>query len=84
MKSVIYSKDAHSKMRKLPRDLSVRIRKQVCKYADNPPANQHMIKHVINTDKYRIRVGSWRIFFIETNDTVFVTHVAPRGGAYKS
>lgn len=83
MKDVIYSKDAHVKMRKLPKDVSVRIRKQISKYADNPSANQHMIRHVINTDKYRIRVGTWRVFFIEANDTIFVTEVVPRGSAYK-
>jgi mRNA-degrading endonuclease RelE of RelBE toxin-antitoxin system len=33
--------------------------------------------------KYRLRIGDWRIFFLISDDTIFIDRIEARGGAYK-
>jgi mRNA interferase RelE/StbE len=34
-------------------------------------------------DEYRLRVGDWRILFVESSDTIDVLVIGPRGGVYR-
>jgi len=42
------------------------------------------IKKLVNTDRYRIRVGDYRIFYKVIEDTVKIYAILHRKDAYKS
>lgn len=41
------------------------------------------VKRLTGTDRARLRVGSWRVLFIETKDTIDVLAVGNRSTIYK-
>ena len=72
-------------MRKLPRNLSARIKSKLLAVAENPYARQNNVTKLQDQDGYRLRVGDWRIIYdIQDNELIVVVlRVAPRGKAYK-
>lgn len=71
-------------MRKLPRDMLVRIDRAVLALADNPrPPGAKMLRG--STDLYRIRVGDHRIIYSVEDRivTVCVVRVRHRREAYR-
>ncbi|MDR2734459.1 MAG: type II toxin-antitoxin system RelE/ParE family toxin [Spirochaetota bacterium] len=47
-----------------------------------PPAGD--IKPITGqSGNFRLRIGSYRVFFRHRDDHIFVTHIEPRGQAYK-
>jgi len=51
---------------------------------NNPYQKIKSIKKLINTDKYRIRVGDYRVFYKVIEDTVRIYAILHRKDAYKS
>lgn len=51
-------------------------------YADGEGAHANRVKRLVGTSTLRLRVGDFRVLFIETADDIEVTKVAPRGAAY--
>lgn len=74
-----YSKQAVKAINSMDRDTKQRIKAAVEKI----PAGD--IKPLKGTaDRYRLRVGGWRIVFAyKDSSTVLIDKIAPRGGVYK-
>jgi len=51
-------------------------------YAAGHGAHANRVKQLKGTRTLRLRVGDFRVFFVETADAIEVTKVAPRGAAY--
>ena len=52
--------------------------------SNNPYERTKSIKKLVNSDKYRIRVGNYRIFYKIIKDTVKIYAILHRKDAYKS
>jgi len=86
MSKVIVHRTAVNYLKKLPKDRKERI-KTILKELENNPLDHVNVKHMMGewAGYHRIRVGSLRIIFWydESEDTVYVDHIGPRGDAYK-
>ena len=51
-------------------------------YADGEGAHANRVKQLKGTNTLRLRVGDFRILFVESADEIVVTKVAPRGEVY--
>jgi mRNA interferase RelE/StbE len=51
-------------------------------YAGGLGAHANQVKRLVGTSTLRLRVGDFRVLFIETTDEIEVTKVAPRGEVY--
>jgi mRNA interferase RelE/StbE len=79
MKSVTYLARARKALMK-HKALAKRIMDKVDAYAKNPSAFSR-VKTLKGGGK-RLRVGSFRVIFEETDDEIIVTDIGPRGGIY--
>jgi mRNA interferase RelE/StbE len=41
------------------------------------------VKRLKGREGYRLRVGDWRVLFLMDGETITITRVRPRGGAYR-
>ncbi len=84
MYSVEYSTEALKTLRRLPRNLALRITGKVANLAADPSATNNSVKKLVGRPGYRLRVGDWRVIY-DLNDALrvlAVERVAPRGGIY--
>ena len=83
--TLVLSKQADKVMRKLPRNLSSRIKSKLLIIAQDPYAPHSNATKLKDRLGYRLRVGDWRIIYDIRDDelVVFVLRVAPRGEVYK-
>ncbi|WP_456777158.1 type II toxin-antitoxin system RelE family toxin [Bradyrhizobium sp. USDA 4369] len=51
-------------------------------YAATPEAQANNIKKLRGRSDYRLRVGDFRVVFSETEDTITIHDIGPRGGIY--
>lgn len=58
-----------------------RIIKALDKLAEEPPKGD--IKSLTGKDGYRLRVGSFRVLFDVTEESIVVYDIGPRGQIYK-
>lgn len=58
-----------------------RIIKALDKFAEEPPKGD--IKSLTGKDGYRLRVGSFRVLFDVTEESIVVYDIGPRGQIYK-
>jgi mRNA interferase RelE/StbE len=80
-----FSTDAVKSLRRLPRDLALRIRRKIDDLAVDPRAPNNNVKALTGRPGYRLRVGDWRVIY-DLNDALrilSVERIAPRGGAYQ-
>ncbi|MBE7529683.1 MAG: type II toxin-antitoxin system RelE/ParE family toxin [Ardenticatenaceae bacterium] len=84
MYHLILSKQADKTLRKLPRDLSRRIKEKLIQIAENPYAQHNNVTKLRERPGYRLRVGDWRIIYEVENEKliIFVLKVGPRGEVY--
>lgn len=82
MKTVRYTTVA---LRALKRhgNVAVRIRRTVGEYAANPAAHANNVTQLVGSSASRMRVGDYRVIFVETETTLTVIKVGPRGGVYE-
>lgn len=83
MKRVVYGKDALRVIGRVPSNVAATIRKKVAQYASQPAGLANNVR-ALKGEKgsFRLRVGDWRVVFIEDAKTVVVVRIAPRGRAY--
>jgi mRNA interferase RelE/StbE len=81
MKTVRYTHDA---IRDLKRhgNMAERIMRAVAEFAADPRAHANNVKSLVGTDTLRLRVGTYRAVFIETEAEIIVVKIAPRGDVY--
>lgn len=83
MKRIVFSRDALKSLRRMPADISERIRSKVRQYAAEPESLAANVKALKGKPEYfRLRVGDWRIIFSEDAGVVAVIRIVPRGNVY--
>jgi mRNA interferase RelE/StbE len=81
LKEIIYSVDAIKDLRQHANRRAV-IMAKVDAYAKNPAAHANNIKKLKGRPDYRLRVGDFRVIFTETETTITIHSVGPRGEIY--
>jgi mRNA interferase RelE/StbE len=81
VKTVRYTADA---IRALKRHGNVadRLRRTLREYADDPSARANNVTQLLGSNLRRMRVGSFRIVFEESETELLVTKIGPRGSVY--
>lgn len=51
-------------------------------YAADPAAHGNNVTRLVGSSAKRLRVGSYRVIFEETDTEIIVTRIAPRSSAY--
>ena len=75
--------DVKHKLKQIPNPDKERIKQAVIKLRDEPETLD--IKKLVGRKGYRLRVGKWRLLMDmdNTEQSVYVYKLAPRGEAYK-
>jgi mRNA interferase RelE/StbE len=81
MKAVRYTTEA---LRTLKRhgNMAVRIRRAVEEYAADPAAHVNNVTKLVGSSSSRMRVGDYRVIFVETETELLIVRVGPRGSVY--
>ncbi len=82
-KAVFFEKEARQALKKMPRPTAIRIVEKVEQYAADPRSLAAQVKQLAGDHRKRLRVGSWRVLFVEDAATVVVLDIRPRSSAYK-
>ena len=82
MKALIWTADA-AKDLKRHSNVAARLRKAVADDAADPAAHADNVTRMVGSAASRMRVGQFRTIFVETDDTITVTCVGPRGDVYE-
>jgi len=82
MKSVLYTRTAATALRKHANRAKL-LRTKIRQYADDPPSQDNNVKSLAGVAAKRLRVGDFRVIFIETIDTITILDIGPRGGIYE-
>jgi mRNA interferase RelE/StbE len=80
MRSVAFTIAARRAFKKLPADLQARIMDKLTRYAETSSGD---VKAMQGKDDARLRVGDYRILFIEAETTINVTAVGHRRDVYR-
>jgi mRNA interferase RelE/StbE len=81
VKRVRYSKAANDALERYA-SMAQRIRRAVAAYAVGDGAHANQVKLLKGSPTKRLRVGDFRVVFVETNDEIYVVRLAPRGDVY--
>lgn len=80
MKLVRYTADAAKDLRRHS-NVAGRLRNTMDEYAAGDGAHANQVTPLVGRPEKRLRLGSWRIIFSETE--IVVVKIAPRGRAYE-
>jgi mRNA interferase RelE/StbE len=81
MKSVSYTRTAaRALLRHANR--AAPIRSKINAYAKNPASQANNVKQLSGSAAMRLRVGDFRVLFIETGTALTILDVGPRGDIY--
>ena len=83
MKAVVVEKPARHVLRRMQRPTSTRIIGKIQQYARHPEALAANVKSLAGDHRKRLRVGDWRVLFVEDELSITVLDIRPRGSAYK-
>jgi len=84
MHKITFSKQADKALRKMPRNLALKIAKKIKLLALDPNSMRN-VKKLTHHPAYRLRIGDWRVVYT-VNDTELIIHVVKiktRGEIYK-
>jgi mRNA interferase RelE/StbE len=78
MQMVRYTTEA---LRDLKRygNMTARVRRAVEEYAADPMAHANNVTRLIGSSSSRMRVGDYRVIFVETETELSVVRIGPRG-----
>jgi mRNA interferase RelE/StbE len=82
MKAVRYSADALANLKRYG-NIASRVRKAINDYAADPDAHANNVTRLVGLDARRMRVGDYRVIFVETDHELVVTKIGPRGNVYE-
>lgn len=82
---IIFTKQAYKSLRRIPRDVVVRIRKKLDQIAEDPFAQHGSVTKLQNRPGFRLQVGDWRVIYDVQNDEliILVLKVGSRGDIYR-
>lgn len=84
MKTITFSRDALKTLRRIPPNTAATIRSKIGGYAENPASLANNVKPLRGfPNRYRLRVGDWRVIFREDGTVIAILRIAPRGSAYE-
>ena len=83
MKAVVVEKPARQALKKMPRPTAARIVEKLEQYAMRPESLAAQVKSLVGDHRKRLRVGDWRVLFVEDATTITVLDVRSRGSAYR-
>ncbi len=63
-------------------NMAERVYRAMREYAAGDGAHTNRVKPLKGVESKRLRVGDFRVLFVETIDEIVVTRIAPRGSAY--
>lgn len=81
MKAVIWTVDA-AKDLKRHGNMAARVRKAILDYATDASAHANNVTRLVGSPASRMRVGNFRVIFVETEQAITVTRIGPRGDIY--
>lgn len=81
MKKVFFSKIAARALRRHA-NRSAAIREKIDQYATDPDALANNVTILVGRTGKRLRVGDFRVLFVETDDSIIVDDIGPRGRIY--
>ena len=79
MKPIAYTATATKQRRKLPADVRDRLAAKLAAYAETGAGD---VKALVGRPGARLRVGDWRIIFVESNEQILVVAVGHRRDIY--
>jgi mRNA interferase RelE/StbE len=83
MKTVRYEKAAAKSLRRMQRQVALRIRDKIAAWAADPASLDRNVTELKGRPGVvRLRVGDHRVLIRETDDEVQVLDIGPRGGIY--
>lgn len=82
MKTVRYTTDALKALRRYG-TVAARIRQAVDDYAANSAAHANNVTRLVGSAASRMRVGDYRVSFVETDTELIVLRIGPRGSVYE-
>jgi mRNA interferase RelE/StbE len=80
VKTITWTHDARRAFRKLPPDARANIEAKIERFAKFGAGN---VKRLTGRPSARLRVGDWRVIFVETTATIEVRAVGNRRDIYK-
>jgi mRNA interferase RelE/StbE len=80
VKTITWTQDARRQFRKLPPDVRPDIEAKIERFAKTGAGS---VKRLIGRPGARLRVGDWRVIFVETTATIEVRAVGNRRDIYK-
>ncbi|WP_157014178.1 type II toxin-antitoxin system RelE family toxin [Mesorhizobium xinjiangense] len=81
MKKVILLPTAAKGLRKHRAD-AARIVAKINAYAADPAAQANNVKALRGSDEFRLRVGDYRVIFVDREQEIIVKRIGPRGSIY--
>ena len=85
MHRVVFTKQAHRALRKIPANAVAHIRKRLDQLAKDPYASHPNVTKLQNRPGFRLRVGDWRVIYEIRDDelVILVMKVGTRGEIYR-
>lgn len=85
MHKILFTKQAHKALRRMPRNTAQRIVNKIVHLAKDPYAPNPSVRKLKDRPGYRFRVGDWRIIYKIRKDEliILVLKIAPRGEVYR-
>ena len=84
MKEIAFSRQAIKTLTRMPTNTRDLIRDKVSQLASDPASLANNTKRLQgSTNRYRLRVGDWRVIFDDAGNVLFLEQVVSRGGAYR-
>jgi mRNA interferase RelE/StbE len=80
VKAITWTGDARRQLRKLPAAIRADIEAKIERFAETGAGN---VKRLTGRPGARLRIGDWRVIFVETATTVEVRAVGNRRDIYK-
>ena len=85
MYRLVFTRLAIKSLRKMPRNVAVKIRKKLDALRHDPYSEKHRARKLKGRPGFRLRVGDWRVIYAINDDKIeiLVIKIAIRGGIYK-
>jgi mRNA interferase RelE/StbE len=80
MKRIEFTRSGQRELDKLPSDIQKRIEAKLMRYATTGAGN---VKALVGESGARLRVGDYRVAFVETADLIVVRAIAHRREIYR-